>query len=116
MRSEFIEIQSGIYQFVDMKNHIYGPAILEKDLLAMSDSQINNYIDAIKKRKPIELKSKLPEPLTGIHFTDVIKLAKQHLQDIANNDRDDDMPHYIYEGVMIAIYGKDIFDWMNKRT
>lgn len=115
MKENFVEIQSGIYQYVDMKNYIYGPAILEKDLNAMDNDQLEKYVDAIVKRKPIVFNNKLPEPLPGIHFTDVIKIAKQHIQDIANNDIDDDMPHYIYEGVMEAIYGKKIWGWINKR-
>lgn len=114
MREKFTEIQIGIYQYVDSKNHIYGPAILESVLLAMDEKQLKRYIDSIVNRKPIMVDD-IPQPLTGIHFTDVIKLAKQHIQDIASNDMDEDMPHYIYEGVMIAIYGKDIWNWVNKR-
>jgi len=62
----------------------------------------------------IEIKD-IPEPVTNPDFTNVIALAKDTIKDIDNGNFPKDMKHYIYEDVMTAIFGKDIFKWINKK-
>jgi hypothetical protein len=49
-------------------------------------------------------------------FTGLIDLCRSHVDDIANGNEDEDTKQYIYEEAMMAVYGKDIFTWINERT
>ena len=61
----------------------------------------------------IEFENKRPEPKEQIDWSEVIKLAKENLDEIENID--DDTKHYIYEAVMTSIYGKDVWKFINER-
>ena len=59
-----------------------------------------------------------PKPLDRPDWAPLIKLCEQQLDDVqAGESTDDsDLDHYIYEEALIAVYGPDIFTWMNERT
>ena len=48
----------------------------------------------------------------------LITLCEQQLDDVqaGESDDDSDLDHYIYEAALTALYGPDIFKWMNART
>jgi len=56
-----------------------------------------------------------PKPVKDIDFGRVIKMCKARITDTAAGltHDDDDFEHYLYEDVMKAIFGDDIFDWIN---
>lgn len=58
-----------------------------------------------------------PAPNPRPDFTEVMKVCEQHMTEISgidpNPDSEDD--HYIYEEVMKAIYGENVFDYINSR-
>jgi len=55
-----------------------------------------------------------PEPVEQPDFAPVIHLAKVGVAEIvADGYLDEDTSHYIFEAVMIAVYGKDYFKWHN---
>lgn len=71
------------------------------------------------EQKINNLKSnKIPTPLHPmvINWKDVIETCVSIIKDLDDNGyRDDDDEHYVYEAVMQAVYGPDIFKWMDAR-
>ena len=50
-----------------------------------------------------------PEPVLNPDFSTLISYCKQHI----DSPNMEDNPYYIYEVAMIAIYGKDVFKYLN---
>ena len=58
--------------------------------------------------------AKMPKPLVEPNFEKLIELCNDTLKQISDGDStDNDYEYYIYEEAMQAIYGVDIFDWIN---
>lgn len=58
-----------------------------------------------------------PKHPEDIDWTPVIKLAKDHIDDIAQGkDADEDNKQWFYETVMTTVYGATIFNWINKNS
>lgn len=58
-----------------------------------------------------------PKSEKDMDWSAVIKLAKDHIDKIAKGEYiDDDEKQWFYETVMQAVYGKDIFNWINKNS
>jgi hypothetical protein len=56
----------------------------------------------------------LPDPISNPDWTEVIGMARDvYLPDLLNEDSKED-PHYLYEEVMMALFGKNIFDTIAK--
>ena len=56
-----------------------------------------------------------PRPKEDIDWEEVKRLAEDHLDEVENDEAEDsDTPHYIFEAVMIAVYGRNVFDWENQ--
>jgi hypothetical protein len=55
----------------------------------------------------------LPEPLASPNFDNVLRLAKETVQEHAKGRDDDDRAHWCFEAVLEAVYGKGIWDWWN---
>lgn len=53
-----------------------------------------------------------------IDLTELRNICQGYI-DFIDNDKeyyeDNDNDHYIFEKAMTTIFGKDVFDWMNKR-
>jgi len=59
-----------------------------------------------------------PKPLKkeNMKFDEVIKLAKENINEIAKGeDQDSDTKHYIYEEVMEAVFGENVWEWINSK-
>lgn len=66
---------------------------------------------------PIKINDIVPEPVENPDWAGVISLAKKTIENVNNNGYlGKDMEHYAYEEVMKAVYGNNIFDWINKNT
>jgi hypothetical protein len=56
-----------------------------------------------------------PEPLSSPDFSKVTRMVKEHIEEIAQDGfANDDYEGWIYEAVVVAIYGGGVFDWINK--
>jgi hypothetical protein len=59
-----------------------------------------------------EKKMDRPKVLDNIDWDEVKEIAKQYLDEVEYDGvEDSDTPHYIFEAVMMAIYGPKVFDW-----
>jgi hypothetical protein len=76
--------------------------------------------DLEKELKRREEQKNKPFPLTDLEtcweldFSQVKKACEVHIQEIADGKVDTDAEHWIYEAAMEAVYGKDVWDWVNK--
>ncbi len=60
---------------------------------------------------------KLPPVLDTVDWAGVVTMAEEHIEVLAGEGHAEDprTPQYVYEAVMKAVYGKDIFNWINNR-
>lgn len=50
-------------------------------------------------------------------FAGVMRLTEAYMDNVEAGDYiDEDSQHYLFEEVMIALYGPDVFKWINERT
>lgn len=78
---------------------------------------LKNYSDKelmeeLERRK--KLKANLPKPLMKMGWYEVQKLAENYIAHITEYGYEPkDAEHYIFEGVMETVYGKNIWDYIN---
>ena len=58
---------------------------------------------------------KKPKPVLNPNFKDLIDLCKLNLEEISQDDEDEDTKHYIYESAMEAVFGKDVWEYINDK-
>lgn len=59
--------------------------------------------------------SDVPEPVEHPELAGLIDCCKSYIEEVKEHGEcDSDTRHYIFEEAMQAIYGKNIFDWINK--
>jgi hypothetical protein len=80
-----------------------------KDKLAIVAKGIskNKNLNAVKY-------ASIPKPLPNPDFTGLIEEADEFINALATGGRTKDTKEYMFENVMITIYGKDIFEFINK--
>ena len=65
----------------------------------------------------IESTTPVPIPRNEINWEQVINLAKQHIEEIQDEyQENNDDTQWFYEAVMEAVYGKNIWNWINSNT
>lgn len=65
-------------------------------------------IDACKDRVAIEML----QPLASPNWEGLIKTCQVRLQEyLDGNETDSDVPHYIYEAAMSAVFGPGVWEW-----
>lgn len=67
-----------------------------------------------------------PEPVPDPDFSELKKMAAEYLDDVEayseqrwddlHMGEPDDFVHYMFEGLMKAVYGDDVFEFINERT
>ena len=62
----------------------------------------------------LEKNAKRPKPLDNIELQPLVKLAEEHLTSLIAGDEDEDFPQWCYEALMEAVYGRKIFEFINK--
>ena len=78
------------------------------NLKDFSDEQL---LAEIETRKGSKLEAAMPKRLENIDWSGVIRTCEKSAREHAEcNDTDSDMPHYIYEEAMRAVFGKDVFE------
>jgi len=70
----------------------------------------------LKKRKEAEKLAAIPKPLQNPDFTELITMVTHGINSLAKNGYPGkDFDHYVYENALEAVYGKEIWDWINNR-
>jgi len=67
----------------------------------------------VKRREKI--RNAPPTPLEEINWNIVREAAVEYIQLVDENKRVDQSEHFIFESVIMAVYGKDVWNWVNKR-
>ena len=66
-----------------------------------------------KERKTMQV----PEHLMEYDWSKVVNLATDIRDTLVRGEYvDEDLPHYIYEAVMTAVFGPKYFEWHNKNV
>lgn len=81
-----------------------------------------NYTDEqlekeLKRRKEERNKYPKPTPLRNIDWKDVKRLCIRYIEDMGldEDDVDEDYPIYIYEAAIEAVFGGEVWKWINAR-
>lgn len=96
------------------------PGNLTEGTLLDEISLLKNEIDRLEaERKRLQDERELatmPKPVENPDWTEVKKMCQEVISQLAKDGwYDEDLKHYIYESAMEAVFGKDVFTWMNKR-
>lgn len=67
----------------------------------------HHYSDIIRTPQPL--------PESEIDITSIIKFVKDVVKELEDGRDDEDIPQWAYETIMKAVYGNDIFKWINKQ-
>jgi hypothetical protein len=81
-----------------------------KDLREFSVEQLQ---DEIKRRNAALSR---PQVLAKPNYDDLMKSVEDYLDDVEAGTVDDDSQHYLYETLLEAFYGNDIWKWINTQT
>ena len=81
----------------------------------LDDYTSDDLVKELKKREEEEIEETRPQPLDVQDFSQVRKACEVHIQELIDGKVDSDIDHYIYETAMEAIYGKDIWNWVNSK-
>lgn len=78
---------------------------------------MDQYTDAdlmneLSRRQGESQRVKRPTPIVEPDWTLVEKLVRDHLQQIEADEEDEDMPHYILEAAMTAVWGRGVWDYI----
>ena len=85
------------------------------DLSKISKEELKEEIEKREKEEE-EREKPLPLPMIDQDFTQVIKLCESYINDLDKDGWvDEDMDHYIFEAAMEAVYGKSVWEWINKK-
>lgn len=64
----------------------------------------------------VEFEQPEPQEKCPPDFSQVVKMARSQFEATKKLEYDPkDIEHYIYEGVMEAVYGKEFWPWRNER-
>ena len=76
---------------------------------------VKELLEELEKRKKVdELRKNVPTRLNKPDWSAVFKMCDTHMQEISRKSYSGDMPLYIYESVMKAVYGETVFEWINE--
>ena len=56
-----------------------------------------------------------PKPIPNPNFNSVRNLCIDHVKNLANGGSHEDSTQYIYEAAMECIFGRSVWDWVNKK-
>jgi hypothetical protein len=78
-----------------------------------------NQISTEELKKELKKRSKTPEPqkFSEIKWGKLIHACETIIKQIKKEKYEhDDNPQYVYEEAMTAIFGENVFDWINDQT
>ena len=83
------------------------------DISKLSTEELEAELE--RRKQEAELNS-MPKPLEDINIDAIKKIAQEELEYITKNGvNSKDIEHWMYETVMISVYGDDIFDYLNSK-
>lgn len=83
------------------------------DLRNATDDEIKSELERRKLKSEIPA----PEPLTEPNWLPLFKMAIDYIDQLDKQGWvDDDLEHYIFESAMEAVYGEDVWNFINSRT
>ena len=65
----------------------------------------------LEEKKKIQA---IPKPLENIGWGSLVESLDSYLIELSKGNYDSDDEHYIYERVLETVYGKDIWNFVNK--
>lgn len=80
-----------------------------KKLEDMTADELREYADELDKKNR-------PRPLSNIDTEAIIKFAESLINDYVEFGYSKDDEHYAYETLLMAVYGPDIFNWVNEHN
>ena len=80
-----------------------------------TDAQIRTLEKELKILKKKKIEEDFPVPLKNPDFNNLIELLATIIKEIDEDDEDYDNSHWVYESALEAVYGKTIWDWINKK-
>jgi hypothetical protein len=63
-----------------------------------------------------ELEILKPKQLPTIDLSELREVCQQHIDEIEGNEEDEDTAHYIYEAAMEAVFGKEVWGYINSKV
>ena len=76
---------------------------------------LENYSkEELERRSEIqELNSQRPKVKT-FSSQRIVDICENYMDSLEKGENREDDPHYMFEDLLITVYGKDVFDWINK--
>ena len=111
-REEHVNYHSGNHQEnagLDIKNNLNMEDIMADRLKSFTSTELK---EELQKRQ--DANANKPLPLKKPNFEEVVSICTTHINDIANSKGESATKQWIYEATMEAVFGKDVFDWINK--
>lgn len=79
--------------------------------MSLSDYSDEALQEELEERQKLK---KIPQPLNGIDYSEVYASAVEYMTGLSESGSEPkDAKHYMYETVMEAIYGPEIWDYIN---
>lgn len=88
------------------------PKLLKSASIAELQAQLE-----LKRKEEAELP--MPHPLEKPDFSVIVKMAENYIKDLQFEefyDEDNDKDHWFYEEAMKAVYGPNIFKYVNAKN
>ncbi len=78
----------------------------------LTDTEL--YAELERRKQAREVNDK-PKPVEDPNWDLVARMCRDEIDQIESNTHDEDMRQYIYEAALTAVFGVDVFKWINKR-
>lgn len=83
-----------------------------KDIEQFSNAEL---LAELKRREYQAIDQAKPKAVADPDLSDLRQTCQAYIDAVAMRDYvDEDLPHWIFEAAMKAIYGKDVFNWINR--
>lgn len=83
------------------------------DLQKLSDDELQA---ELSRRKDVQRRSGKPHMLQNPNYKILRSTCQEHIDQLYDKQWvNDDMSHYIFEAAMMALFGADVWDWINKQ-
>jgi len=77
----------------------------------LNDISTEELEEEVEKRK----RDAIPKPLSVIGLTALTRICNEYINGLAGGYQIKDGEHYIFETAIEAVYGKDVWDWVNSQ-
>ena len=79
----------------------------------MSREDLEDLLERVEERLVMTEPPPSPKPKKDIDVSSIIKLAEDIILNHVNDTVDDNQENWCYEAVLEAVYGNDIWEWIN---